>query len=53
VNPFNRGCVANCREAFRPASVPMAPVFLSKEQQAAVAAAQDCHTSGCKSCHKH
>ncbi|KXZ47536.1 hypothetical protein GPECTOR_34g695 [Gonium pectorale] len=51
VNPFSRGCVANCREACSPATAPMAPVFLSKEQQAAAAAS--CGSGGCKSCHRH
>ncbi|KAG2428798.1 hypothetical protein HXX76_011498 [Chlamydomonas incerta] len=49
VNPFSHGCVENCREAFTPASAPTAPVFLSKEQQAAAA----CGIGGCRSCHSH
>ncbi|KAG2495455.1 hypothetical protein HYH03_006401 [Edaphochlamys debaryana] len=47
VNPFSHGCVQNCREAFTPDTTPAAPVFLSKEQQAAAA----CGIGGCKSCH--
>lgn len=50
VNPFSHGCVENCREAFTPATAPTAPVFLSKEQQAAAACGIG---SGCRGCHSH
>lgn len=49
INPFNRGCSANCREACLPDSAPTAPVFLSKEQQEAAMCGVT--GGGCKHCH--
>lgn len=48
VNPFDRGCKVNCRDACLPSAVPTAPVFLTKEQQEAAAA---CSGGGCSHSH--
>lgn len=50
-NPFSRGVQDNCKETCFPDRVPMAPVYLSREQIAAAAAAHACGGGGCRSCH--
>lgn len=43
-NPFSHGCYRNCIEAHTPATTPMAPVYLAKEDLAHTHA---CHGGSC------